>query len=602
MSELDQRLEQLRIEDIDFFAKRYAELFGKYFDKITPEQISEFENQIKNILNKNAPRYVVDDSSLDISHAGGMSLPDKIVLPSYGYEDKDIRIHELVHSFNQIDFKRHGLKDFDSEFVLKHIDEGSTEMIAQLLLGNKELKQTNYSQEVELTNFLTHLVGERIMILATRGNPQLLSQEVDRLLGTTDFLKQLEEISYEHDKLVSQSFGEDHFWGRQIPRDIELMSKLKLEVIRDKNIISLLYEAIEKTNNYELLRKFEETDNQYGYNFGLLRWVRQTKTSDEHDKPTIASVQQSMILQELDSITLSTTYEPKNALKKELLKFLYDKIDFQRHFLGKKNYQYGEYQLSQEDIEYCESFKSSYDGSEERLGGRLGLTGVGNKVYELDNIIFSVTEEHASKIYIPELGFDELTNKRLEIISKQLLIFQQREILKEWKFYIRNVFLKEEFPDYDDDMLDELISDLDAELELEEQQLIEKYKHPVLTETDTSKDETKVADEIAPTQAHIQRPYIRQEVIRTVFDNDVIRQEQIPWADEKKEELGEKFKPIEKKLHRPIISETVKKSVILRDEKQKLHEMREQLLDYQEQQSRNQEVEYEEEESHGMSM
>lgn len=53
---------------------------------------------------------------------------------------------------------------------------------------------------------------------------------------------------------------------------------------------------------------------------------------------------------------------------------------------------------------------------------------------------------------------------------------------------------------------------------------------------------------------------------------------------------------------RPIISEAVKKSVILRDEKQKLHEMKEQLLDYQEQQSRNQEAEYEEEESHGMSM
>ena len=53
---------------------------------------------------------------------------------------------------------------------------------------------------------------------------------------------------------------------------------------------------------------------------------------------------------------------------------------------------------------------------------------------------------------------------------------------------------------------------------------------------------------------------------------------------------------------RPIISEAVKKSVILRDEKQKLHEMKEQLLDYQEQQSRNQGAEYEEEESHGMSM
>ena len=600
MEELNQRLEQLRKEDIDFFAKRYTELFGKYFGKTTPEQILEFENQIKSILNKNAPRYVIDDSRLDISHAGGMSLSDKIVLPSYGYEDKDIRIHELVHSFNQIDLRKHGLKDFDSDFVLKHIDEGSTEMIAQLLLGNKELKNTNYSKEVELTNFLTHLVGERIMILATRGNPQLLSQEVDRLLETTDFLRQLEEIEYEHDRLISQSFGEDHFWGTQIPKDIELMSKLKLEIIRDKDAISLLYEAIEKTNNLELLRKFEETDNQYGYNFSMLRWVRQTKANSEQNRTTMAEVQQKMILQELDSMALSITYDPKNVLKKELLKFLYDKIDFQRYFVDKKNYQYGEYQLSPEDIEYCESFKSSFDGSDERLGGRLGLTGVGNKVHELDNVIFSINNNHANKIYIPELEHDELTDKRLEIISEQLLIAQQREILKEWKFYIRNVFLKEEFPDFDDDMLDELISDLDKELELKEQHIIEKYRHPNL-----NKDEITENDIIESTQQHTQsrihKPYIRQETIRTVFSSDTIQQEQIPWASQKEEELEGKFKPTEKKLYRPIISEDVKKSAILRDEKQKLHEMKEQLLDYQEQQSMNQETEYEEE-SHGMSM
>ena len=52
---------------------------------------------------------------------------------------------------------------------------------------------------------------------------------------------------------------------------------------------------------------------------------------------------------------------------------------------------------------------------------------------------------------------------------------------------------------------------------------------------------------------------------------------------------------------RPIIREAVKKLVIQHDEKQKLHEMKEQLLDYQEQSMRQQDK-YEEEESHGMSM
>jgi len=132
MNELEQRLEFLRKEDIDFFAKRYAELFGKYFDKITPEQISEFENQIKSILNKNVTMYVVDDKLLDVSHACGLCLANKIVLSSYHYEDKIVRMHELVHAFNHIDTEIEGLKDFKNNFILKNIDEGSTEMIAQL--------------------------------------------------------------------------------------------------------------------------------------------------------------------------------------------------------------------------------------------------------------------------------------------------------------------------------------------------------------------------------------------------------------------------------------------------------------------------------------
>lgn len=54
--------------------------------------------------------------------------------------------------------------------------------------------------------------------------------------------------------------------------------------------------------------------------------------------------------------------------------------------------------------------------------------------------------------------------------------------------------------------------------------------------------------------------------------------------------------------YRPVISENVKKVVILHDESQKLHEMKEQILDFQSNQSMNQETNYEEEEFHGMSM
>lgn len=550
MENLEERLEQLRLEDIEFFAKKYAELFGKYFGITTPSQLLDFENEIKSILNKNVTKYVVDNSKLSHS-AAGQSLPDKIILSDYNYEDRQVRIHELVHSFNQIDMRKHGLRDFDNDFVLKYIDEGSTEMIAQLMLGNTELKNTNYSSEVEITNFLTHLVGEKLMIQATRGNPQLLSQEVDRLLGTTDFLRKLEDISHEQDQLISQRFGKDYFWGTEIPEEIKIMSTLKLETC--KTPLSILYEAVQKTNNPQLITQFNQTDNDYGYNFVFLQSIKpEIKVSPQ--EPTIASVQQQMILQELDRLTLSTKYEPKNILKKELLKFLYDKIDFQRYFVGKENYQYGEYQLSQEDINYCESFRSLYDGSEERLGGRLGLTGVGNKVNELDNVIFNINREYANKIWL-DIEWDELLDKRLEIISEQLLIAQQIGILKEWKHYIKNSFLNEEFPDYDDDMLEEIFADLQSELEISQKQVIEKYRHPNIDEVRKTNiiENTQQQSQTHIQRPHIksdvvkkviegdkmplQRPYIKPEVVRTVTERDSNRLEEVPYSNKQKEDL-----------------------------------------------------------------
>lgn len=71
------------------------------------------------------------------------------------------------------------------------------------------------------------------------------------------------------------------------------------------------------------------------------------------------------------------------------------------------------------------------------------------------------------------------------------------------------------------------------------------------------------------------------------------------------EEFGKAVDSSKRKLHRPIISESVKEIVILNDEKQKLHEMKQQLL-YQEQQRKAQESinqeDLNEDEIHGMSM
>ena len=104
MTMTQEEIEKLRFDDIEFFAKRYVELFAKYFDLTTPEQMQAFYVQIKEDLHKNAPIYVVDNNRLS-PFADGESRYDKILLSDYSVNDKNVRIHELVHSYNHIKYQ-----------------------------------------------------------------------------------------------------------------------------------------------------------------------------------------------------------------------------------------------------------------------------------------------------------------------------------------------------------------------------------------------------------------------------------------------------------------------------------------------------------------
>lgn len=66
------------------------------------------------------------------------------------------------------------------------------------------------------------------------------------------------------------------------------------------------------------------------------------------------------------------------------------------------------------------------------------------------------------------------------------------------------------------------------------------------------------------------------------------------------EEFGKAIDSPKGIIHRPVISEAVKKAVILNEQKEKLHEIKQQILD--EEQKRKEQEEFVEEESHGMSM
>lgn len=502
------KLEQLRLEDIEFFAKRYVELFAKHFDIITPEQKQQFYVQIKEDLYKNAPIYVVDNNSLS-PHASAQSTYDKIILSDYNVNNKKIRIHELVHSYNQIKYQLHGLRDIENNFVLINLDEGTTELIAQLMLGNENLKDTEYSEEVRLANFITNLVGESIMIQATRGKPQLLSEEVDKLLGTKDFLRYLEAQQSEYNKLVTESFGQDVFWGTDISQERQILSKLKIESLRGKDSLSLLYDAIKKTENQDLITKFNQIDNKYGYDF-VFRKMISKDTSLGPDEPTLADIQQEQIKKELNQLS-NSNQTPYDELKIELIKFLYDKIDFQRYFVGKNNYTYGTYDLTSEDIIYCYKFKSSIDGQNISLGGKFGIEGISNKVTELDNTPYLIGRKHIDSMYIEGVGFDELLDCRLEIMAEKLTITQLKEVLKEWSVWIKNTFLAERFPNEFPETFDLVIERLKYELDEREKNLISKYK----------KNTTQVFDNNVPEFQHNieNEEAVRQSAERSVRYN-----------------------------------------------------------------------------------
>lgn len=468
-------LEQLRQEDIEFFAKKYVELFSDCFGKNSIEQKENFYSEIKSILYSNVSEYIVDDTILGWS-GGGEARGDKIYLSNTTYQNQAVRIHELVHSFNHIEKRVHGLRDFNRNLVLRNLDEGSTEMIAQLMVGNERLEMTSYSDDVKLANYITNIVGKDIMLQATRGNPQLLSDEVDKLLGTSNFLQYLEQVKNEHNELLDMSWGTTGPFGdTEVPKDEQLLAKLKLEVIRNRTSIDMLYDAIQKTNNMDLLQKFEDVDQKYGYDYIFFKAISK-KIEVDPTKPTLASVQQEQIKREIQQIN-SGEYEPINELKIELLSFVYDQIDFQKYFVDKTNYEYGIYNMTEEDEKYSANFKSSLDGKSERLGGHFGINGVGYRVNEINNVMFQINNEYANKIFISDLEFDELTDKRLEIISEQLLIARQKEILKDSGIYIRNCFLSKQFTFFDVEILDEMIENLIKELDIKEQQIVEKYKN-----------------------------------------------------------------------------------------------------------------------------
>ncbi|HBJ12748.1 MAG TPA: hypothetical protein DDY53_05465 [Clostridiales bacterium] len=471
-----EELDKLRLDDIEFFARRYSELFSQYFDKNTPKEKEEFYKEIKEELLVKAPRYVLVDGEPTYG-AMGISYNDRIEFSKdwKAVEDRAVRIHELFHSYNRIEGRKHGLRDFDNDLVLRNLDEGSTEMFAQKMCGN-ESRDTGYISEVKFARFLTSIVGERTMIRSTRGNPQLLCETTDRLLGTQDFLQSLEDIQDEREKLISQSFGEDSFWGTPIRKDVQILSKLKLEAIRGKDEVSILFDVVQQLDNQELYNNLSQTDAIFGYDVIFYRSLGLNDNKIDPEQPTIASTQQEILKAEIDELDGVEDITLQTVLEMEIKKFLYDRISYQKHFIDHPEPKYGTYELTPEDTEFSESFRSELDGASERLGGKIGLVGPGNRVYSLENTPYVVNEKMVKKMYLSDVGFDGLQDYRLELWAEKLNIAQTREFLNEWTEWTYNVYYKEMFPDGDEETFREAIEGIKRTLDQKEQGLVDKYK------------------------------------------------------------------------------------------------------------------------------
>lgn len=486
-----EELDKLRLDDIEFFARRYVELFGEHFDKNTQEKKEEFYKEIKEELLEKAPRYVIVDND-PMHDAQGESYADRIELSSSSgaIENRAIRIHELFHSYNHMEKGKQGLRDFDNELVLKNLDEGSDEMFAQMMCGN-ESKDTNYISEVKLTRFLTSMVGERTMIRATRGNPQLLCETTDRLLGTQDFLQKLEIMQYEKNKFISQSFGEDSFYGNSVSKYIQMLSELKLETIRGKDEISMLFDAVEKSGNQELYNNIVQTDDKFGYDVIFRRSLGVDNSKFDPQQPTLASVQQDILKAEINELDEVEDISLQTVLEMEIKKFLYDRISYQKHFLYHPKPEYGTYELTSEDREFSKNFRSDLDGAAERLGGRIGLVGPGNRVDSLENTPYLVNENMVKKMYLPEVGFDEVQDFRLQLWAEKLNISKTREFLNEWTEWTYNAWYKEMFPDGEEETFRDAIEEIKRTLDEKEQGLVDKYK---ALENEQQQADTKEVD------------------------------------------------------------------------------------------------------------
>lgn len=524
-----QELDNIRLEDIDFFAKKYSELFGEHFDKNTPEEKEEFYNEIKKELLIKAPKYVITNNVDDIGWQNlAVSEIKQIQFTKGSIDQKETRIHELFHSYNRF------LKKEDSNVIEKSInihflDEGITEMFARKMCG-PEVESHSYPGEVEICRYLTSVIGERNMIRASHGNPEILFEETDRVLKTKDFIKRINNMHNIHDGIIQKTLGKGSNGYGTVSNAEKIMANLALDTkLIQEDIPTIIVDAVRKTEDptlYKNVGDLEKTGEVY-----TPRLLKNNKEDSfeyqENSKiETLASMEQKILKAEIEKLSKPKKLTPKDIMKIEIKKSVYDRIDYQKHFVEHEFPDSEIFANSVEDREFEENFKSELDGESKRLGRR--LTGFATIT---ENAPFLVNRENIDKVKKYTFDFKGIKTNKLECFAEKLNIEKQIELLNEKKDnYIYEKYFSIKFPNEDETSFKSIMNELRAELNERNKGLIDKYK---LLENEKTENEDELINNI-----------IADTINEEVIDQEEVNQEEINYPEKQE---TQKEMPIEEK-------------------------------------------------------
>lgn len=431
-----EELEEIRKGDITFFAKRYSELFARYFDRYTDEEQAEFRTEIEQALSK--IKYEINPK-ISVTGAPALASGNTIMFDSEETlrNERTTRIHELVHAYNFRTIDSGGLRDEANGLKLPRLDEGSTDLIASMINYNGEVR---YIEEVSIVKLLISIVGEEKMIMATKYGASILEESLVDTLKTKGILEEIEKNWIEADQIHIFSENREHFLDNIYARMryYKLMSFPKLanaiKTIEDDSIKSrFLKQYDEEEMGRFYIKEAIQNDEPTILANEMIASLQERITSDGHSKEI--SIKDNIRLELQKSLYTSLINKSEEPL-------LYDQIDYDVLFIpgdvsvNKTQYLTKRICLALEEKKLSQHFYDIYSEVTERVGTISSLEDADRIYQEIMNDIGSeidVVNEQQKKIEI--LG-EEYADKYHSLSDLENLIIKLKDSSDSYEYGI----------------------------------------------------------------------------------------------------------------------------------------------------------------------